>query len=164
MTLENLGELPLLVPTIIWHRAANGDLTEVLIRMPGNFQSRQLLILTRIIETGASLEIDHPYYTAWMNDEHAFIVTRNGNAARIYQDGELIKADDGGDRLIALLKEGASTSPPTLESIERMARILHAEITGETPCEVCGCTDSWGCDEGCAWAEPGLCTACHERL
>lgn len=28
------------------------------------------------------------------------------------------------------------------------------------PCRVCGCTASAACWIGCAWAEPGLCTAC----
>lgn len=27
-------------------------------------------------------------------------------------------------------------------------------------CRVCGCTDQFGCFEGCGWARPGLCTSC----
>lgn len=27
-------------------------------------------------------------------------------------------------------------------------------------CRACGCTDARGCDEGCAWVEPDLCSAC----
>ena len=27
-------------------------------------------------------------------------------------------------------------------------------------CRVCGCTDEWGCDGGCEWVEPDLCSEC----
>jgi len=27
-------------------------------------------------------------------------------------------------------------------------------------CRVCGCTDEFGCAEGCEWVQPGLCSAC----
>jgi hypothetical protein len=27
-------------------------------------------------------------------------------------------------------------------------------------CRVCNCTDAFGCDEGCEWVEPDLCSAC----
>jgi hypothetical protein len=27
-------------------------------------------------------------------------------------------------------------------------------------CKVCGCTDQWGCDEGCYWVAENLCSAC----
>jgi hypothetical protein len=27
-------------------------------------------------------------------------------------------------------------------------------------CRVCSCTDEYGCDEGCAWVEPNLCSSC----
>lgn len=35
---------------------------------------------------------------------------------------------------------------------------------GEAPraCRVCGCTDEWGCDEGCGWVAVDLCSACEE--
>ena len=36
---------------------------------------------------------------------------------------------------------------------------------GGPVCRVCGCTEAEGCPpEGCAWAEPDLCTACQEIL
>ena len=33
-------------------------------------------------------------------------------------------------------------------------------------CSVCGCTDRYGCDGGCGWAnaEHTLCTRCIERI
>jgi len=31
-------------------------------------------------------------------------------------------------------------------------------------CRVCGCTDEWGCDEGCEWVEWDLCSACAPHL
>jgi|GEM_PF-6058338 len=27
-------------------------------------------------------------------------------------------------------------------------------------CRVCGCTDEWGCEEGCFWMESDLCSSC----
>ena len=34
---------------------------------------------------------------------------------------------------------------------------------GQRECRECGCTDEWGCDEGCSWVgEQDLCTACFE--
>jgi hypothetical protein len=27
-------------------------------------------------------------------------------------------------------------------------------------CRVCGCTDEWGCAEGCWWVEADLCSSC----
>jgi hypothetical protein len=29
-------------------------------------------------------------------------------------------------------------------------------------CRVCGCTDLYGCEVGCEWVEPDLCSACVE--
>ena len=45
---------------------------------------------------------------------------------------------------------------------ERAARDAYAKATGETPCRVCGCTESWGCEDGCCWVSDGLCSACAE--
>jgi hypothetical protein len=39
-------------------------------------------------------------------------------------------------------------------------------MSNEARCIICGCTDSWGCDGGCAWVRVsrarriGLCTSC----
>lgn len=33
-----------------------------------------------------------------------------------------------------------------------------AELEGQ--CLSCGCTDEHGCDEGCWWVAPGLCSSC----
>ncbi len=30
-------------------------------------------------------------------------------------------------------------------------------------CAGCGCSDLFGCDEGCRWIAPGVCSACVER-
>lgn len=39
-----------------------------------------------------------------------------------------------------------------------------AEIPPPGPgvCRVCGCTDEYGCPEGCWWVEPDLCSSCVE--
>lgn len=33
-------------------------------------------------------------------------------------------------------------------------------------CAVCGCTDEWGCDEGCCWVNSAhtLCSVCAVKL
>lgn len=31
-------------------------------------------------------------------------------------------------------------------------------------CRLCGCDDAWGCDGGCSWIEPDLCSACVREL
>lgn len=31
---------------------------------------------------------------------------------------------------------------------------------GPGVCRVCGCTDLYGCPEGCWWVEPDLCSSC----
>lgn len=31
-------------------------------------------------------------------------------------------------------------------------------------CRVCGCDDEWGCEAGCSWAEPDLCSSCVREL
>ncbi len=33
-------------------------------------------------------------------------------------------------------------------------------VFGVRQCRECGCTDQFGCDEGCGWAEQDLCTSC----
>lgn len=38
------------------------------------------------------------------------------------------------------------------------ARVISAEC--ESQCRVCGCTDTFGCNNRCWWVEPGLCSSC----
>lgn len=51
---------------------------------------------------------------------------------------------------------------PALDA-EDAARRAYGELSGRVTCRVCGCSDGWACSEGCAWAEPGLCTSCVEE-
>ena len=41
---------------------------------------------------------------------------------------------------------------------EHLERVPAGE--GIRVCRGCGCTDEWGCDEGCAWVEANLCSSC----
>ncbi len=34
------------------------------------------------------------------------------------------------------------------------------ERAGVQACRKCGCSDGDGCEEGCTWSEPNLCSAC----
>jgi hypothetical protein len=40
------------------------------------------------------------------------------------------------------------------------ARVVSNGLQGRRPCRVCGCWELQACDNGCAWAEPDLCTEC----
>lgn len=52
---------------------------------------------------------------------------------------------------------------PLYELVRRyQARIreLEGQLGDVRRCRVCGCTDEYGCDEGCYWVEEDLCSAC----
>ena len=89
----------------------------------------------------------------------------------------IVKMDDGSDvrtrtRSEAWLLQG-HTAVILLEGrtggylLERL-RPVSRERTHRRPpagkCAVCGCTDEYGCDAGCSWAneDRNLCTACVE--
>ncbi|MES2034907.1 MAG: hypothetical protein V4466_12090 [Pseudomonadota bacterium] len=42
------------------------------------------------------------------------------------------------------------------------ARVVMNTMATRQPCRICGCWELEACDEGCGWAEIGLCTACAE--
>lgn len=51
-----------------------------------------------------------------------------------------------------------------IDFLDRLGERLAAGV-GDWPtparsCRVCGCTDEYGCDGGCSWAGPDLCSAC----
>lgn len=61
------------------------------------------------------------------------------------------------------------TAPARRRKQTQAERIRAARQRPEAPaepaersCRVCGCTDAWGCDEGCEWVEADLCSACVE--
>jgi hypothetical protein len=41
-----------------------------------------------------------------------------------------------------------------------VVRQLAPLVLGIAVCRMCGCTDVYGCDEGCYWIEDNLCSAC----
>lgn len=52
-----------------------------------------------------------------------------------------------------------------IEKLSQCREIAIAAFGGidgmdEPTCRVCGCTDDFGCIEGCWWVEPGLCSRC----
>jgi ASCH domain len=55
---------------------------------------------------------------------------------------------------------------PSADNPRVWAAMFEATWTFRSPirrkrkCRVCGCTDEWGCDEGCEWVELDLCSAC----
>lgn len=43
---------------------------------------------------------------------------------------------------------------------EAAVRVLAPEVLDIPVCRACGCTDLTGCDAGCEWVAPDLCSAC----
>ena len=58
-----------------------------------------------------------------------------------------------GDRVTLATKAGELT----LSALQEADRSL-----GSRFCRVCGCTDRYGCDGGCAWAAEDLCSCCAD--
>lgn len=53
----------------------------------------------------------------------------------------------------------------TNTQFERDMEIDSARLgMGDPPCRRCGCTDADGCDGGCHWVEPDLCSQCAGRI
>ena len=46
------------------------------------------------------------------------------------------------------------------EALKELDPEFADHLDGEFRCQGCGCSDSLGCEEGCAWASALLCTAC----
>lgn len=45
---------------------------------------------------------------------------------------------------------------------EALLRRAYGVLAGGPVCRQCGCSDHWGCKEGCWWIEPDLCSGCAE--
>lgn len=56
--------------------------------------------------------------------------------------------------LLAQVQTTLSRIAAALEAIEERSRPRR--------CRVCGCTDEFGCPEGCWWVEEDLCSSCAE--
>lgn len=71
-----------------------------------------------------------------------------------------------------MAREGAPEDAPFELSCREMVQLLeHIDTLGAgldleagDYCRVCGCTQNNACEQGCAWSEEGLCTACAEVL
>ncbi|MBL4800738.1 MAG: hypothetical protein JKY45_02520 [Emcibacter sp.] len=51
-----------------------------------------------------------------------------------------------------------------LSALNVIKAIAHrATDLDDMACRICGCTHFTPCDPPCAWAEPGLCTACKDK-
>lgn len=48
----------------------------------------------------------------------------------------------------------------TLHGLRRLALIAEAKKHGLQICRSCGCTQSFGCVDGCSWSEIDLCSIC----
>lgn len=65
---------------------------------------------------------------------------------------------------------GGEGADMTLEQVNAMigaawmmgARVVMNTIATRQPCRICGCWELEACEDGCSWAEVGLCTACAE--
>lgn len=53
----------------------------------------------------------------------------------------------------------AVTGALGVEAVQAMP-LVDLSAFGVQACRVCGCTDACGCEEGCWWVAPGLCSSC----
>jgi hypothetical protein len=58
----------------------------------------------------------------------------------------------------------AESYPPTSHVTERALLHGYRNAGNARSCRVCGCTDAWGCVEGCWWVELDLCSGCAESV
>lgn len=79
-----------------------------------------------------------------------------------------LEADDILAHLAALvalelvIRDGREYRVPCGIDVE--VRSAYAKLIREVPCRVCGCSDSWACDEGCWWVDTDLCSGCAESI
>lgn len=70
------------------------------------------------------------------------------------------------DAGVAELSDDAEQSPVLTEARfidDGPVRRLYGQLTGARTCRVCGCSDAWGCDGGCWWTRPDLCSSCEDQ-
>ena len=59
------------------------------------------------------------------------------------------------------MADTSRTDAQLAEATERIARLEATLFAIGVPyCRRCGCTDVVGCDEGCFWVAPDLCSSC----
>jgi len=60
------------------------------------------------------------------------------------------------------LKEIESAILADLKTVAKRGRraLLSSNVMATEKCSVCGCTEDRACENGCTWAEPGLCSKC----
>lgn len=163
MGLPSAGDAPVMVKNL----DAQGQVTGLAIRVEGVFASRLVNALVELTQSQGSVEVDHPYFQGWLVEDGLWVITRPGNAGwvKLREDGQALEVEDGfGVQLFSVpLHELAQVLDPygLSAEIERVARYLRQQVTGERVCRKCGCTPSWGCEDGCDWAEADLCTGCE---
>lgn len=64
------------------------------------------------------------------------------------------------DKLIAAVQDAIIDKVPALDTDALPVPI--PSLLGPL-CRACGCSQEDGCDEGCSWTEPDLCSACARR-
>jgi hypothetical protein len=50
--------------------------------------------------------------------------------------------------------------PAAAPGAEERARRGYAALLNLPTCRVCGCSDSWACEDGCWWLAEGVCSNC----
>lgn len=65
-------------------------------------------------------------------------------------------------QLISVCTQGAPTLyGPDLNCSDVAARQVYARLSGARACRHCGCTDEWGCPDGCWWVAEDVCSSCQ---
>lgn len=153
--LPDLTTLDTEAPIVVHHADADGVVRHVATRVNGEHPARRLRALHEIVTLSDHLPVTHPLYVAGLDGSAVWVLALAGTGGRVRLGVSEHTLDDGFGRVLFTWPATGVQDP-----IERAARFLHAEVRGEVACRVCGCTDTWGCNDGCDWRAPHLCSSC----
>jgi hypothetical protein len=138
-------------------RDVQGQVLSWTLNAVGEAPSRRLRALQDLSETADVFS--HPHFLVGdASDTQAWIVTTNGGAGRVtFGPGGWVLDDGFGRHLYTF-----GVDLGALEALTLAARFLHVEVSPHPACSGCGCTEVWGCADGCTWEKPGQCSSCAE--
>ncbi|MBZ9715341.1 hypothetical protein [Deinococcus multiflagellatus] len=86
--------------------------------------------------------------------------------AQTFADAESLSPEQQTSLFQAWQAAGLITPLPNFPEVlcpcadEHTLRAEYVRLSGARHCRICLCTDAWGCEEGCSWAGPDLCSSC----
>lgn len=138
-------------------RGPDGRVLSFTLTAEGEHPARRLQALDAL-SRARDLYSDPHFLAGDEDDTTVWIITGNGGAGRLVHGPDGWALDDGFGRHLYTFPGFT----PSLEALTLAARFLHVAVSEEPACSGCGCTDTWACEDGCAWVRPGWCSACDE--